>query len=294
MSQNDAYYVSVLRTHAALKHLEIFGPDDYRTLVVKPLGEEATTRTISLNKAGDIQLIAFNSPPDQRNAERIIDHLELAAGFIESFMMTGFPEKRVLLLFTDPGEDTLGRFLGTHVVAHPQMGTRDLNDTLTHELAHYYLIGSADRGLPPWFSEGGPEFLAANLSAQSGFKSLEDRRRDLNSSLRYCETRLGIKSINKLLERISAQGYQTHIDSPSFFCNYAYGEILFLDLYPTLGDEPFREAWKEIYELSLSEDQVVAEDKIYHAFLSRVAPDKVAEFREIYQRWHGGDFENKS
>lgn len=300
LSQNEAYYVTILRRHAVLRTLEIFGPDDYKTLVVKDLGGEAMTRTISLPQAGEVKLVAFNRPPYQRDATRVIDHLEKAMGVIEEFMMAPFPEKQVLLLFTDPGNtsrtsriEIVARFLGTHMIASPNLGPNDLNEILTHELAHYYLTGGANNGLPPWFSEGGPEFLAAYFMDRSNIKSLEERRKNLVSNhgqVTFCKDRRGISSIQKLLDLIAEKGYHEASNSTAFFCNYSYGEILFLDLYKTMGDAPFREAWNEIYELSESVDRLVTEDEIYEAFLSRVPADKISEFKEIYQRWHGGEF----
>ena len=58
-----------------------------------------------------------------------------------------------------------------------------------------------------------------------------------------------------------------------------------------MGDKSFRDAWKEIYRLSEESDELLPEDTIYRVFLSGVPEDKVKGFKEIYQRWHGGEFE---
>ena len=44
----------------------------------------------------------------------------------------------------------------------------------------------------------------------------------------------------------------------------------------------------EIYRLSEESDKLLPEETIYQVFLSGVPENKVKEFNEIYQRWHGG------
>ena len=55
-----------------------------------------------------------------------------------------------------------------------------------------------------------------------------------------------------------------------------------------MGDKYFWDAWKEIYRLSEESDELLPEETIYQAFLSRIPENQVKEFKEIYQRWHGG------
>ena len=294
LTQNEAYYVTILSTHSILRTLEVFGPDDYRILLNKALGEKAVSRTISLPRAGEIQLVPFNRPLGSRDADRILDHMEAAVVAIEEFMTISFPDEQILLLFTDPGEDAIGLYVGTHMIASAELGVKDLNEVLTHELAHYYWTSSANENLPLWIGEGGPEFLAAYLSDQTNVKSFGARRTTLTSNhgvITYCNSKLGIRSIQKLLANLNETGYKEHVESSYFICNYAYGEILALDLYQFMGDKSFRDAWKEIYRLSEESDELLPEDTIYRVFLSGVPEDKVKGFKEIYQRWHGGEFE---
>ena len=119
-------------------------------------------------------------------------------------------------------------------------------------------------------------------------KSLDERRRNLNGNVTWCKDRLGIGSIQKLLDRLNETGITKHRESSYFGYNYAYGEILALDLYQFMGDKSFRDAWKEIYRLSEESDELLPEETIYQAFLSRIPENQVKEFKEIYQRWHGG------
>ena len=294
LTQNEAYYVTILRSHSVLRALEIFGADDYQILLNKALGAKAVSRTVSLPRAGDIQLVAFNRPLGSSNADRILDHLEAAVAAIEEFMTIPFPDEQILLLFTDPGGDAVGRFVGTHMIASPQLGVKDLNGVLTHELAHYYWTSSANENLPLWIGEGGPDFLATYVSDKFDVKSFDERKVELVSNygtVGYCKTRLGITSIQKLLDKLSDTGVAKHQESSYYFCNYAYGEILALDLYQLMGDKSFRDAWKEIYRLSEESDELLPEETIYQVFLSGAPENRVKEFKEIYQRWHGGKFE---
>lgn len=291
LTQNEARYVTILYTHAVLETLEVFGADDYQLLLDKALGEKAVSRTISLPRAGDIELVTFNRPLSSRNADRILDHLEAAVAAIEEFMTIPFPDEEILLLFTDPGEDALGLYVGTHMIASAELGVKDLNQVLTHELAHYYWCCSDNANLPLWIGEGGPNFLATYVSDQFNVRSLDERRRDLTSNygeVTYCKTRLGIGSIQKLLTKLAENGYAKHRESVYFSCNYALGEILALDLYQFMGDKSFREAWKEIYRLSEETDELLPEEAIYQVFLNGVEDHKVKGLKEIYQRWHGG------
>jgi len=294
LTQNEAYYVTILSTHSIFRTLEVFGSDDYQILLNKALAEKAVSRIISLPRGGDVQLVAFNRPLGSRDADRVLDHLEAAVTAIEEFMTIPFPEEQILLLFTDPGEDAIGRYLGTHIIASVELGVKDLNRVLTHELAHYYWCCSDNKSLPLWIGEGGPDFLATYLSDKFNVKSFDDRRRDLllrYGEVGYCQTTFHIDSIQELLAKLDETGLAEHQDSLYYFCNYAYGEILALDLYQLMEDKSFRDAWKEIYRLSQESNELLPEETIYQVFLSRVPEDKVKEFKEIYQRWHGGEFE---
>jgi hypothetical protein len=294
LTQNEAYYITILHRHSVLRALKIFGTDDDQILIKKALGEKALSRTISLSRGGDIKLVAFNRPVGSQGAGRILSHLRAAVAAIEEFMTVPFPEEQILLLFTEPGEDFSGLYLGTHLVVSPTMGVKDVNRVLTSLLARYYWCCSSNENLPPWLGQGGPDFLATYVSDKFNVESWAERRRDLTTyqgEVDYCKTRLGITSIQKLLTKLAETGIEQHQASSYFFCNSAYGEILALDLYQFMGDESFREAWKEIYLLSEESDVLLPEETIYQTFLSRVPENKVNEFKEIYQRWHGGEFE---
>ena len=294
LTQNEAYYVTILYTHSRYGSSRVFGADDYQILLKRALGDKAFSRTISLPRAGDIQLVAFNRPIGSIDTDRILDHLEAAVAAIEEFiMMVPFPEEQIFLLFTDPGEEAMGLYLGTHMIASPELGVKDLDRVLTHELAHYYWTSAANKNLPLWVGEGGPDFLATYVSDQFNVESLVYRRSDLTRAggygqVTYCQRYLGIDSIQELLAKLDETGITKHRESSYFGCNYVYGDILALDLYQLMGDTSFRDAWKEIYRLSEESEELLAEETIYRVFLNRIPENKVNEFKEIYQRWHGG------
>ena len=75
-----------------------------------------------------------------------------------------------------------------------------------------------------------------------------------------------------------------------FWCNYALGERLFVDLYRTLGNERFREGFRALYlasEVEVDADDYpgtsVGVDHVSQAFRS----DDGAE-RAVIARWHDG------
>ena len=61
LAGNELPFLTVLQSHAYLRVLQLFGPDDFKSLAVQNYGVEAKTRDISLPLAGDIQLISFNN-----------------------------------------------------------------------------------------------------------------------------------------------------------------------------------------------------------------------------------------
>ena len=105
---------------------------------------------------------------------------------------------------------------------------------LTQNEAHHYWSSSANQNLPLWIGEGGPDFLATYVSDQFDVQSMDERRRDLSGSygrVGYCKGRLGIDSIQELLDKLNETGITKHQESSYFGCNYGYGEILALNLF---------------------------------------------------------------
>ena len=57
-----------------------------------------------------------------------------------------------------------------------------------------------------------------------------------------------------------------------------------------MGHDQFTAAFKEIYQLATTESRLITEQEIYQTFLRHTPMDKIDDFQELYDRWHGGDF----
>ncbi len=97
-------------------------------------------------------------------------------------------------------------------------------------------------------------------------------------------------SIQKLVDTLAREGFAAHQETQYFICNYSYGEFFFINLYETIGHDPFRAAFGDLYLLSLDEGRPVTEDEIYQAFLQHTPAASVGAFQSVYSDLHGGDF----
>ena len=195
-------------------------------------------RTISLPLSGDVELVIMRTAP---GAARSMDLLEGAVRGAEEFMGVELPTNYVGLLFE---EAVVGSFAGTNFGTHIAILAKyDVNDgsreaefasqSIAHEVAHYYWSGNAD-----WIDEGAAELMAAvSESVRSG------RPVDVtNYPCAYAD------NIADLV------GLEAGRDAGEFRCNYSLGERIFVDLYETLGDEKFREGFRNLYLASEVED----------------------------------------
>lgn len=195
-------------------------------------------RSISLPMAGDVELVIIRTRP---GAARSMDLLELAVRSAEEFMNVPLPTDLVTLLYEDAVNGTFaGTNFGTHIAIRPKYDVDDGSQeaefaasNIAHEVAHYYWSGNED-----WVDEG-----AADLMASVS----EERRTGLpvgvtNPPCPYARTISEFESIG------SSRGDR------QFTCNYALGERLFVDLYHTMGEERFREAFSALYLASEVED----------------------------------------
>ena len=161
----------------------------------------------------------------------------------------------------------------------------DTNRVLIHEVGHYYW-GSSE--VPLWFREGGPDFLSSYVRDKLYGDSLEERGiYDLPRNSNYCAF-VNLDTIQKLIDRLSSEGFSTFADSELFICNYYMGENLFFQLYNFLGEDPFRSAWAELYILSQVEDRQITEEEIYTAFLRQTNSGTVDTFKDVYTELHAG------
>ena len=298
LSDIEAIFIPILVRHADLRTLEIFGKDDFRILATGDIVDKSRSESVDTPLSGTVRLISFNLPAFF--AEEFLSLVTDAVRTQEEIFGEPFPVEEIPILFTPTPETKstnttiVGLFVGTHIIVEPSLAIKDAKRIVAHELAHYYLSGSASRGLPFWFSEGGPDFAASYLMAQTGIQSLEDRKKDLglygNSDVNYCVQSLGVPNIQKLIDFMERDGYYKHRDSQYYICNYILGEYLFLNLYEVMGQVQFTAALNETYNAAKSADRLITEEEIYQAFLRHSPKEKISDFQEIYDRWHGGRF----
>lgn len=96
-------------------------------------------------------------------------------------------------------------------------------------------------------------------------------------------------TLQKLIDRLSTDGMSKFIEAEFFICNYRVGESFFLQLFNTLGADPFRLAFGELYKLSQTEKRQITEDEIYSAFLRHTTENTESEFKRLYAELHGGE-----
>jgi hypothetical protein len=271
LTDTEAIFIPILVRHADLRTLEIFGKDDFWVLATGDFIGKSRSDTITTTLSGTVRLISFNLP--DFFAAEFLSLVSDAVPSQEEIIGEAFPVKEIPILFTPPpeskttGTTIVGFFVGTHIIVEPSLAIKDAKRIVTHELAHYYLSGSANRGLPLWFGEGGPDFIASYLMAQTGVRSISNRKRDLggfvNSDVAYCDRSLGVPNIQKLLDFIERDGYYEHRDSQSYICNYILGEYLLLNLYEAMGQERFTAALNETYNAAKTLDRLITEEEIY-------------------------------
>ena len=94
-----------------------------------------------------------------------------------------------------------------------------------------------------------------------------------------------------VIDRLAKLGPEKFREFEFHYCNYYYGEALFLHLYDAIGEDEFRRAWQDIYETGQGmEERDMTEEEIYQAFREHTPANKLDAFKGVYKKWHGGDF----
>ncbi|PKB79053.1 MAG: hypothetical protein BZY88_15320 [SAR202 cluster bacterium Io17-Chloro-G9] len=238
---------------------------------------------IDLPLAGEITLtIIRHALPSLRDPS--MQRLEEAVTVAEELMGIAFPKSEVILLLQDPGlvesANPPGGHFGTYMTLSRSYVNRD-NTVIAHETAHYYWRG----GSASWLIEGGASFLSSYVVKEPYRDSPSRRNLGLKQNVSVCRAD-GVDSIQDLIDDKKKVGPTRHHDGPLWPCNYYFGESLLTDLFDTMGEQPFRQAWTEIYLAGSGR----SEEEVYRIFLSHSPLDKVDQVKEVYANWHGGDF----
>ena len=244
------------------------------SVLLDPAKVSLERRTITLPLAGEVTLDIIRTKP---GARRSMDILEYAVRSVEEFMNIPFPTQHVVLLYENAASGSaVGTNFGTHIAILPDYDVDDdshdsayAHHINAHEVAHYYWSGNAD-----WIDEGAADFTAAIIEGTRTGRRLTTTRPPCGYA----------NSISEL-ERLGAVRGSTE-----FHCNYALGQRLFVDLYHTLGDARFRQAFRTLYFASQVEDDVddyegtvVGIKHIRDAFRSQIGSEI-----PVIARWYDG------
>ena len=225
-------------------------------------------RVIDLPLAGTVTLAIIRT---EEGAPRSMDLLEHAVRTSEAFMGVPLPTSRVTVHFDETYRlrGAAGVNFGTHVGMLSRFDVDDDSESAghtgaitVHEVAHYYW-----RGGSAWVAEGGANMIASiSEHARTG--------QPVDAGGLSCTHAGNIAE----LENQGRRGV--------FGCNYAFGHRLLLDLYRALGEDAFREGFRDLYLMSRTERLDISH---YKAAFTAVAPERAADIDRIAARWYEGE-----
>ena len=235
-------------------------------------------RTVALPLSGDVSLAVVRIR-DQNTSS--MDFLEHSVRTIEEFMGVELPTTYIALLYDDavfPGSG--GTNFGTHMamqLAYDVENSAWWNYTpfvIGHEVAHYYWHGNSN-----WIDEGAAEILGSI----SEFAREETPIDVTNNPCAAAETIGELEAMDP--DALGTRGFN---------CNYSLGERLFLDLHHILGEETFRQGFRNLYLKSQAEDYsddcegtALGICHLVAAFKADVSAGQAAQVDEIVARWYG-------
>ena len=200
----------------------------------------ATVETIqtATNRTPDLS-ISIVRAGDHRPTESTLV-IEESVRYVENFMDAPLPTNHIVVLLDDGA--IIDGFSGVNygqAIAYTRQG-EDGSDReklyftlgMTHEIAHYFWRGSED-----WLDEG-----MANTIEHTFGRMLNMTPSLLRTNQEGCTT----TSLQALIQ-IDPASHQ-----PEFLCNYYLGERLFKDLQDSMGEQPFKAAAQELYQLTLT------------------------------------------
>ena len=236
----------------------------------------AQSKTVSLPLAGDVKIWVFQNAPFPKG-EDLPAIVENTALVMEELMGVPFPTNEIILLVfipVEPGSSSRGQYHGSHMILGRYRGEVG---SIPHETAHYYFHSG-----PSWFIEGGAEFSVAYLNHRDGSQSLQERK---------VEVAREVQSRCSAFENIRHQDYfLAHRDIIGPVCHYPMGENFLLSVLETIGQEAMSAVLRELYLVDVRDFQRTTEKLIYDTFLKHTRPELHEQFRELYQRLHGGPY----
>ncbi len=260
----------------------LYGTNTYRpesvNVLLRGTGVYLQERTIELPLSGEV-LLTIIRIRDQITPS--MDFLEHSVRAIEEFMGVAFPNNYVAYYFDDAVRATAGGSnFGTHIASKLHYDVENGHSWwrtpfhMAHEVGHYYWGGGGQK----WVKEGAADFLGSISENTRVDKPIETTRNPCASAQEISH-----------LEGLDAE-YGTNKGK----CFYSLGESLFHELYKGLGEETFRQGFRNLYLKSLAEDY--SDDcegtdlgicHLVAAFKADASEADAAKVDEIVARWYG-------
>ena len=249
-------------------------PTDYQSLVNNVFYIEAAT--VPLLLSGEINLYLVRFLPHALESATMA-HLRMSMPVIEEFMGVPLPVDEIIMLFSTNIE--AGGFnYGTHFtldlsrdIGLPQLETGGI----VHEIDYFYDVSRS-----AWFGEGAANFLSTLVANELYGEPVAPRAilsncpGDVTNITEFAEAYLGF--------------YPEPIEYR--FCYHSYGGKIIRDTENAMRAGPFKEAWQQIFRRGVEEGLRFTAAKIYQMFIEHTPVDKVSAVKQVFVRFHGGDF----
>ena len=251
------------------------------------------TKTISLPLAGDVNIYIVQTapfPPD----EDLLSIIEDAASIYEEFLGAPFPTTDAIIHVIDSVYTAGNALRSSH--GNWRVNLIRSEDTvsvgsLVHEIAHYYFT-AASTG-PRWLTEGAAEFMERYFYYRTSDQDLSTIHANAMAEAQICTDGLSVENIQHL-ELTIRNRWSTDLWDLNI-CRYRMGENFLWNVYGLVGEEALSSALRELHLSELRRHKQThriaeVEEDIYRVFLKHAPADKKEEFRDLYQRLHGGTF----
>ena len=253
------------------------------------------SKTISLPLAGEVRLLVFRHSPFPAGDDSI-ELIEDIARALEEFMEVPFPRVTVAIGIIEPSlragekpERGVGYALLDQLAITARKYNRDFHLTVFHEMAHIYWGGHT--GAPAWFTEGAAGFLPDYAREATGVETISSRRVKLQQDW---EDECRVWGAGTIRRFLSLRETDPDLYDSRGICNYALGEFFLLETYQLFGREAASAAMRELYLQAEATGwtEPVTEEQIYRVYLSSAPRGKVEAFLALYQRHHGGAYDD--
>ena len=269
----------------------------------------AQSATIALPGTGPVRLWAFQHVPfaEGENSLGTVAQGLLGASRI---MGTALPTNDVVVYLSGNrgAAEFPNRLLLPPPNRYPEEFTRDLIFETVAKLyldysmgPHYPAIDSWPAGSQilfetTWLENSGSAFIRAFTNDWLGTKSIFDQNHEWAEDARVNCTDRGLESIYTISRRVYPEDTATARQFRG--CTEAYGRLLLLRLFLTIGEERMSTALGELhhvanYNYSRENDEgivIPSEKDVFHTFMRHTPPELHHEVRHWYREYHGAPF----